>query len=127
MVIRMHQTPNTPNTPNTPTSHKKKNYKGIGAQNKKKSKQPVIDENKDTDAEDLEVVENTSTTDDQNRWLEGLIDEQIETLTPPASKPPKKQARQMYPFKCSECGAKYKTENGYIKHLTEKHGHDGLD
>ena len=37
------------------------------------------------------------------------------------SKPAKKQAKQLYPYKCSECTSKYKTQNGYEKHVREKH------
>ena len=34
-------------------------------------------------------------------------------------KAPKKQARQMYPFKCSN--AKYKTKTGLTNHVKNKH------
>ena len=38
------------------------------------------------------------------------------------SKPAKKQEKQRFPYKCRECTSKYKTKNGYEKHLWEKHG-----
>ena len=129
---------------NTPKSHKRKNYKGIGAQ-KKKSKPAETAESNDTEARTIQTKEKRRTTNDavvddsptdsynsvdtigsdiledsNNRYLESLIQEEIEPRT--NSKAPKKQARQMFPFRCSECNAKYKTQTGYTKHLREKHG-----
>ena len=59
---------------------------------------------------------------DENRWLEEMIQEETEPIRPSNSKKPIKEARQLFPFKCSECTAKYKTKTGYTKHLRDKHG-----
>ena len=59
---------------------------------------------------------------DQTIWLQNMIAKETEPNRPTNSKPPRKEARQLYPFKCSECSAKYKTQHNYIKHLRDKHG-----
>ena len=70
----------------------------------------------------IESSESEKSDDGQNRWLESMIQADTEPRITGKSKPPKKQARQLFPFQCSECNAKYKTEKGYTKHLREKHG-----
>ena len=126
------------NDQGTPKAHKRKNYKGIGAQSKKKKKnrENVMEENViekvsakrgSKNVEDCLSTTNdsidTNVDDDaQNSWLEEMIDDEIEPRKSVASKAPKKQARQLYPFKCSECDAKYKTQKNFEKHLREKHG-----
>ena len=126
---------------NTPKSHKRKNYNGIGAQRKKsktsesKEKEPRLSKNKEKKKTTTRTVREDSSTDSDNsggtigsdilddssnRYLESLIQEEIEPRI--NSKAPKKQARQVYPYQCSECNSKYKTKNGYEKHLKEKHG-----
>ena len=122
----------------TPKAHKRKNYKGIGAQNKKKksNRENVMEENVSEKVSgksgSKNIDDSLNTTDDsidtnidddaQNRWLEEMIQDEIVPRKSVASKPPKKQPRQLYPFKCSECDAKYKTKKGFEKHLKEKHG-----
>ena len=66
---------------------------------------------------------NVSCDDDETkrRWLASMIEEAAEPERPKNSKKPKKDARQSFPFKCSECNAKYKTENGFVKHMKDKH------
>ena len=126
---------------NTPKSHKRKNYNGIGAQRKKsktsesKEKEPRLSKNKEKKKTTTQTVREDSSTDSDksggtigsdildessNRYLESLIQEELEPRI--NSKAPKKQARQVYPYQCSECNSKYKTKNGYEKHLREKHG-----
>ena len=58
---------------------------------------------------------------DQTIWLQNMIAKETEPIRQTNSKPPRKEAKQLYPFKCSECSAKYKTKHNYIKHLREKH------
>ena len=50
-----------------------------------------------------------------------MIDEATEPQRLTNSKRPRKEARQLFPFKCSECNAKYKTKNGFTKHMKDKH------
>lgn len=62
--------------------------------------------------------------EEERPWLDSLIGEELEP-TPVKnlkSKEPKKKAKQMYPFQCSECSAKYKTLTGFEKHPRSKHG-----
>ena len=122
----------------TPKAHKRKNYKGIGAQNKKKksNRENVMEENVSEKVSgksgSKNIDDSLNTTDDsidtnidddaQNRWLEEMIQDEIVPRKSVASTPPKKPPRQLYPFKCSECDAKYKTKKGFEKHLKEKHG-----
>ena len=124
---------------NTPKSHKRKNYNGIGGQAKKKAKptEDTADKSKkkkktvsvDASSESDEPVDSdpnaadeVAEPDDENRWLEEMIQEETEPIRPSKSKKTIKEARQLFPFKCSECSAKYKTKTGYEKHLREKHG-----
>ena len=62
--------------------------------------------------------------EEERPWLDSLIREELEP-TPVKnlkSKEPKKKAKQIYPFQCIECSAKYKTLTGFEKHLRSKHG-----
>ena len=138
-------------TQNTPKKHKRKDYKGVGAQTKKSK---AVEANKESETVDVSVeprsvqtsrkktksqkanTEDTPTHSDDsinniisdtsgnsdNSWLRSMIHEETEPRKQINSKPAKKQARQLFPYKCSECPSKYKTQNGYEKHLREKHG-----
>ena len=138
-------------TQNTPKKHKRKDYKGVGAQTKKSK---VVEANKESEIVNVSVEPRSAQTsrkktksqkadkddtlthsDDSvnniisdtsgisdNSWLRSMIQEEIEPSKQINSKPAKKQARQLFPYKCSECPSKYKTKNGYEKHLREKHG-----
>ena len=89
---------------------------------KKKSNE---DESTD-DEEDIVISDASESNDDEEErpWLDSLIREELEP-TPVKnlkSKEPIKKAKQLYPFQCSECSAKYKTQIGFEKHLRSKHG-----
>ena len=116
----------------TPETHKRSNYRGIGSAPKKrkvadgasetrksKKKQELREKNieESDDASDKSV----DTEEDETSLLQTLIRQEMEPNNS-RSKPPKKQARQLYPFQCSECAAKYKTLPNFEKHLRNKHG-----
>ena len=125
----------------TPKGHKRSNYRGIGAATKRKAaSNDVIETPKPTkarkknessrrieesdDNESIECEHEDDNFDDNETspWLESLVRQEMEPAPVASrSKPPKKQAKQMYPFKCSECPAKYKTLQGFEKHLRSKH------
>ena len=88
----------------------------------KKRKNTVQNDNA---SEGTVISADTSITseNDENRrrWLASMIDEATEPQRPANSKRPRKDARQLFPFKCSECNAKYKTKNGFTKHMKDKH------
>ena len=138
------------NHTNTPKSQKRKNYNGIGAQTKKKSNKTDVrreasEDNVEESASKQKRVQKNTTEkrkqsvnndkvsegskssvtcdDDENRrlWLASMIEEAAEPHRPANSKKPIKEARQLYPFKCSDCNVKYKTQNGYMKHMKDKH------
>lgn len=125
---------------NTPKSQKRQNYNGIGAQTKTKKKVPRHEasehENVSITAKDKNtsekrsrdksfstVSEKSGDTEDENRreWLDGMIKEATEPVRPSNSKKPRKEARQLFPFKCSRCNAKYKTKVNFVKHMKDKH------
>ena len=144
----------TSKTQNTPKSQKRKNYNGIGGQNKKKrtelrndtqeleeetstsknrySRKKSHKRDTNVDVDDSFVNSDKSAgsdhnitiidDDDHESWLASMIHEATQPPRPTNSKKPRKEARQLFPFKCSECPAKYKTEGGFTKHLREKHG-----
>ena len=67
---------------------------------------------------------NEEDDDDHNResWLASMINEATQQHPRlPNSKKPRKEARQLFPFRCSKCPAKYKTQGGFTKHLRENH------
>ena len=144
----------TSKTQNTPKSQKRKNYNGIGGENKKrrtdlrndnqeensvaKKRQSrkkntrytnigvddsFVNIDKSAGSDDNSTM-NEEDDDDDNResWLASMINEATQQHPrPPNSKEPRKEARQLFPFRCSECPAKYKTQGGFTKHLREKH------
>ena len=136
---------------NTPKSQKRKNYRGVGGQNKrpsipaeevventvvadnididhqrqrqlqKKKKNPDSSEKSSINSEKTtSTAEGSEDSNNQSEWLKKMI----ATVTEPSpinSKPPRKEARQLHPFNCSECGTKYKLKQNYIKYLRQKH------
>ena len=133
---------------NTPKGHKRQNYKGIGAENKSKksnarknileissdedniensknkTKKSLLKKNKAKTPEESSDTNSASENGDNERsaWLSEMVMEEIENRRPTNSKKPIKQAKQMFPFKCSECNAKYKTKVRFEAHLREMHG-----
>ena len=112
---------------NTPKIQKWKDYRGVRGQSKRLAAIPAeeIVENT-TVAETVEIDDPTNATlnedpSNQSLWLRNMIAKETEPR-PINSKPPRKEARQLHPFICSECGAKYKMRHNYIKHIREKHG-----
>ena len=118
----------------TPETHKRSNYRGIGSapkrkkvaddasetrKSKKKQEQREKNIEESDDASDKSV--DLEEEEDETSLLQTLIRKEIEPNIS-RSKPPKKQARQLYPFQCSECAAKYKTLPNFEKHLRSKHG-----
>ena len=105
---------------NTPKSHKRKNYNGIGGQNKKKAKPTEAPADEAAAVERVQndrskkkrktvVVDDTSESDDtfedndpyainieehgdESRWLEEMIQEETEPIRPSNSKKPIKEA-----------------------------------
>ena len=76
-------------------------------------------------AKDTESNESDDDADDERtrrEWLSEMVREEVEDRRPVNSKKPIKKARQMFPFRCSECPAKYKTKVGFEAHLRNKHG-----
>ena len=115
-------------TQNTPKKHKRKDYKGVGAQTKKSK---VVEANKESEIVNVSVEPRSAQTsrkktksqkadkddtlthsDDSlnniisdtsgisdNSWLRSMIQEEIEPSKQINSKPAKKQARQLFPYK----------------------------
>lgn len=131
----------------TPKASKRANYRGIGGATKRKrinveetdenprssksqKKNPPPKENDksnedlDDSNDDLDEAFLGNDDEQETRWLQSLIREEMEPepSLQYCSKPPKKQAKQLYPFNCSECPAKYKTRTNFEKHLRTKHG-----
>ena len=131
----------------TPEASKRANYRGIGGATKRKRidveekdenprsaksqkrKHPPkqneeSDDDLDDDNDDLDVAFLGNDDEQETCWLQSLIREEMEPepSLQYCSKPPKKQAKQLYPFNCSECPAKYKTQANFEKHLRLKHG-----
>ena len=134
----------------TPEAHKRANYRGIGAASKRKKtvqededpksakakkappRKRIIDvtfdndheEDDDEDDESLDLETAVNDDEDESPWLNSLIRQELDSapVLGSRSKPPKKQAKQMFPFRCSECPAKYKTSGNFEKHLRNKHG-----
>ena len=118
----------------TPETHKRSNYRGIGSAPKRKKvaddasetrkskkrqeqREKNIEESDDASDKSVDLEEE----EDETSLLQTLIRKEMEPNIS-RSKPPKKQARQLYPFQCSECAAKYKTLPNFEKHLRSKHG-----
>ena len=153
---------------NTPKSQKRKDYRGIGAENKaKKSNKKKTNKNMDDNSESDKTpttkkkktqnknknMEDNSETDqtpprnkkktqknahvEKNRdagsesfesdegpsWFEHLAAKELDSAPKKKiySKKPIKQAKQLYPFKCTRCSAKYKTKTNLLTHLRETH------
>ena len=79
----------------------------------------------DSLAKETESDESDDDVDDERtrrEWLSEMVREEVEDRRPVNSKKPIKKARQMFPFRCSECPAKYKSKVGFEAHLRNKHG-----
>ena len=84
---------------------------------KQEQREKNIEESDDASDKSVDLEEE----EDETSLLQTLIRKEMEPNIS-RSKPPKKQARQLYPFQCSECAAKYKTLPNFEKHLRSKHG-----
>ena len=79
------------------------------------------DDNEDNGSFEKETEVNDN--EDEGLCLNSLIRQELDSAPDlgSRSKPPKKQAKQLFPFLCSECPSKYKTLANFEKHLRAKH------
>ena len=98
---------------------------GIHAIKKKRvQKKAPVEEEEYEEKENNDSESPNTANNDSPAWLESLVQEELapaprkKTL----SKQPKKKAKQLFPFECTRCSAKYKTKTNLWAHLRERHG-----